>query len=112
VPIYNSWLLAEIAGKPGWWGLLVFVAVVPFVGWIVATIISLIIALGVAKNFGKSGAFGVIGLWLFSPIGYCILGFGDAQYQGESAASAPQSGAPVAPTAPTDQAGPDSEEKQ
>lgn len=104
VPVYNGWLLAEIAGKPGWWGLLVFVGVVPFVGWIAATIISIIIALGVAKNFGKSSAFGVVGLWLFSPVGYCILGFGDSRYQGPSGvpdAPLPQSGAPVTPEAPT-----------
>lgn len=75
VPIYSQWVLAEIAGKPGWWALLQFIPIVNIV-------ITLLIALGVARNFGKGPAFGVIGLLLFSVIGYLILGFGSATYRG------------------------------
>jgi hypothetical protein len=85
IPFYNSWVMAEVAGKPGWWGLLPLLAFIPFVGWIVAIVISIIIALGLAKNFGKSEVFGIFGLWLFSIIGYMILGFGSATYQGAGA---------------------------
>lgn len=92
VPFYNTWVLCEIAGRPGWW---MFLQLIP----IVNLVVTIIIALDIAKKFGKSGAFGIFGLWLFSIIGYAILAFGDAEY--ESAAAAPaESQAPVAPQAP------------
>ncbi len=40
----------------------------------------ILVGLGVAKNFGKSDAFGV-GLGLLGFVFYPILGFGNAQYQ-------------------------------
>jgi hypothetical protein len=40
----------------------------------------------VAEKFGKSSAFGIFGLWLFAPIGYLMLGFGDAKYKTAAAA--------------------------
>lgn len=82
VPFYNAWVLAEIAGKPGWWGLgIILVNLVPFVGPAISLVVSLLISLEIAKKFGKSPVFGVVGLWLFSLIGYLILAFGDAKYQ-------------------------------
>lgn len=75
VPIYSQWVMAEIGGKPGWWALLMFIPIVNIV-------ISLLISLGVARNFGKSDVFGIFGLWLFSVIGFPILGFGSATYRG------------------------------
>lgn len=98
VPVYNSWVLAEIAGKPGWWGLLPFVAFVPIIGWIAAIVVTIIIAVGVARNFGKSDAFGVVGLFIFSFIGYMILGFGSATYKGASVPTTPA--APMMPSQP------------
>ena len=76
IPIYNIYTLVKVSGNSGWFVLLYFIPVVNI-------IISVIVALGVAKNFGKSGVFGFVGLWLFSLIGYLILGFGSAQYVGE-----------------------------
>jgi hypothetical protein len=73
IPIYNFIVQCEIVGRPLWWVLLGFI---PFVN----IVISLIIAIDTAKVFGKSPAFGVLGLWLFSVIGYIVLGFGDASY--------------------------------
>jgi len=52
--------------------------IIPFVNFI----ITLLANLGMAKNFGKSAAFG-IGLWLLGPIFLLILTFGDAKYQGQ-----------------------------
>ena len=72
VPIYNVMVMAEIAGKPNWWGLL---CLIPFVGWI----FGIIITAGVAKNFGQG--IGMTILMIFG-IGWLILGFGSAQYQG------------------------------
>ena len=74
IPIYNLIVLLEIAGKPLWWIILFFI---PLANLIAA----ILVGLGVAKNFGKSDAFG-IGLGLLGFIFYPILGFGDAQYQG------------------------------
>ncbi len=76
IPVYNVYVLAKVAGRPGWW---VVLYLIPLVNVIVHAIVSM----DVARNFGKSKAFGLVGLWLFSVIGFLILGFGDAQYQGE-----------------------------
>lgn len=73
IPIYNIYILTKIAGKPGWWVLLMFVPVVNF-------IISILLSLALATNFGKSAGF-AIGLLLLPFIFYPILAFGDAQYQ-------------------------------
>jgi len=78
IPIYNIYLILKVAGRPGWWILLYLI---PIVGLIVHIVVSL----DVAKAFGKSAAFGIIGLWLFSAIGFLILGFGDAKYAGAPA---------------------------
>ncbi len=75
IPFYNIYIMLKIAGRPGWWLILFFI---PFVN--VVTIA--IVAIDIAKAFGKGTAFGIFGLWLFSFIGYMILGFGDAEYQG------------------------------
>lgn len=77
IPIYNIYILLKVVGRPGWWILLYLI---PFVN----IIVHLVVALDAAKSFGKSSVFGVIGLWLFSFIGYMIVGFGDAKYKGPS----------------------------
>jgi hypothetical protein len=82
VPIYNAWTLAEIAGKPGWWGLVLSLApIVPLLGPVVSMVLALLIAIEVAKKFGRSTTFGVVGLWFFSLVGYLILAFGKDTYQ-------------------------------
>ena len=73
VPIYNLITLCKIAGRPGWWFILLLL---PFVGFIVL----IIVGLDVAKKFGKGQGFGV-GLGLLPMIFYPILGFGSAQYR-------------------------------
>lgn len=89
IPIYNSWTLAEIAGKPGWWGLAPLVYLIPIIGWmfgwIVVLIFYVIIALELAKKFGKDTTFAVVWLIIFSIVGILILGFGDAKYEGKVA---------------------------
>ena len=84
IPIYNIYILCQIAGKPGWWIILFFIP-------IVSIVMSLLVNLEVAKNFGKGAGYG-IGLWLLPFIFYPILGFGDAQYIGSQ-----QQGFPVQP---------------
>ena len=72
VPIYNIVVLLDIAGKPWWWILLMFI---PLVNLVVA----ILVAVALAKNFGKGTGF-AIGLIFLGFIFYPILGFGDAQY--------------------------------
>jgi hypothetical protein len=74
IPIYNVIVLLKIAGKPAWWIILLLIPVVNFV-------ISILVAAGLAKNFGKGTGF-VVGLVLLPFIFYLILGFGSAQYHG------------------------------
>jgi hypothetical protein len=78
IPIYNLYIMLKIVGRPTWWILLFLIPLVNFV-------IAIILALDLAKAFGQSGAFGFFLLFLFSPIGYLILGFGSASYHGPAA---------------------------
>ena len=79
IPIYNLIILLKIAGRPAWWFLLMLIPIVNIV-------ISLIVAIDVAKSFGQSTVFGVVMLWLLSNIGYLVLAFGSAKYIGPAAA--------------------------
>ena len=76
IPIYNSILILEIAGRPLWWIVLMFIPIVNIV-------VSIIVYIDVAKNFGKDVGFG-IGLVFLPFIFVPILGFGDAVYEGQS----------------------------
>lgn len=73
IPIYNAYLLCKIAGRPGWWVLLMLIPIVSFV-------IAIIVSIDIAKNFGKGVGF-ALGLIFLGFIFYPILGFGDAQYR-------------------------------
>lgn len=73
IPVYNMYLLiTEIAKKPWWYLLLLFVPIANLV-------IMIIVGIEVAKAFGKGTGFGV-GLALLSFVFYPLLGFGDAVY--------------------------------
>ncbi len=91
IPIYNVYVLLKIVGRPVWWLLLLLI---PFVNFV----ISIILAIDLAKSFGKGGAFGFFGLFLFGFIGYPILGFGKATYVGPRGSSTSQT--PTAATPP------------
>lgn len=73
IPIYNIYVLTQIARRPGWWVLLMFIPIVNFV-------VGIILSVDVARAFGKGTGFGV-GLALLGFIFYPILGLGDATYQ-------------------------------
>ena len=76
IPIYNAYVLCKIAGKSGWWVLLMMI---PIVGIICA----IIVTLGVAQNFGKGIGFG-LGLVFLPFIFYPMLAFGNARYGGST----------------------------
>ena len=79
IPIYNGIVLLEIAGKPLWWIILFFIPCVNI-------IIAILVAMEVAKNFGKGAGFG-LGLAFLPFIFYPILGFSDARHQPVAAAA-------------------------
>lgn len=73
IPIVNVFILVKIAGYSAWMGLLYLIPIVNIV-------FSIFVALRTGERFGKGGAFSIFLLWLFSVIGYLILGFGSAKY--------------------------------
>jgi hypothetical protein len=75
IPIVNLIVVIKVAGLSGWWVLLYLVPIANIV-------LSIVVAVRLAKNFGKGGAFGFFLLWLLSIIGYFILGYGSAKYVG------------------------------
>jgi hypothetical protein len=75
IPIYNMLVFLEIIGRPWWWLLLMFI---PFVNFV----IGIVVAIDLGKAFGKDAGYSIILLWLFSLIGYLILGFGKDKYLG------------------------------
>ena len=81
VPIYNMIILMKVVGRPAWWFLLCCLPLINFV-------IFILVALDLAKSFGKSAAFGVVMLCLLAPIGFLMLGFGSARYLGPAAPAA------------------------
>lgn len=78
IPIYNLVVVLRIIGRPMWWILLLLI---PIINIFAAAIISI----DLAKSFGKGTGFG-IGLWLLGFIFGPILAFGNATYEGPSAA--------------------------
>lgn len=78
VPIYNLIVLLEIINKPLWW---IILLLIPFVNFIFL----IIITHNLSTVFGQG--IGTTLLLIFLPfIGYPMLGFGSAQYQGARAA--------------------------
>ena len=74
IPIINILAIMKIAGKPWWWALLLLIPIVQlFVIFIVMS--------NVASAYGKGLGF-TLGLIFLAPLFWCILGFGDARYQG------------------------------
>ena len=80
IPFYNAYILLKIAGRPGWWLVLLLI---PFVN----IVIMLLVAIDIAKSFGQSAVFGVVLLFLLNGIGYLVLGFGKYRYVGPAAAA-------------------------
>lgn len=73
IPLVNAFVLVKIAGFSAWMGLLYFIPIVNLIFYI-------IVALRVGKGFGQGAVFSIFLLWLFSAIGYLILGFGSSTY--------------------------------
>jgi hypothetical protein len=78
VPLYNTYVILKIVGRPGWWLILYFIP-------IVNVVVGIIVYLDLAKSFGKGVGFG-LGLFFLSFVFIPILGLGEAQYLGPVAA--------------------------
>lgn len=76
IPILNFLYLLDIADKPTWWVILMFLPVIH-------VIVGIIVTIDVAKNFDKGAGFG-IGLVLLPFVFWPLLGFGDAHYVGDT----------------------------
>lgn len=72
IPLYNMYVMFEIAGMNGWMFLLTFVPIANI-------IIQIMLYLNLAKKFGKSTGF-AIGLILLNPIFLLMLAFGNTEY--------------------------------
>jgi hypothetical protein len=93
VPFYNIYTEFKIAGLNPWLFLLMLI---PFVNFVVA----IIVALKLGERFGKSGVWSFFLLFLISPIGFLILGFGKDQYIPVPQYAAANAYAPPPPPAP------------
>ena len=69
IPLVNYFFLAMAAGKPAWWGILMFVPIVNIVVWFM-------VCIALAHRFGRGTGFG-IGLALLPIIFFPVLGFND-----------------------------------
>lgn len=78
IPIYNSVVMFQICGMNPW---LLLLAIIPFVNFVTAPILAILINVNLAKKFGKGGGFAV-GLIFLNFIFTLILAFGDSEYQG------------------------------
>jgi hypothetical protein len=81
VPIYNLVVLFQIAGKPVWWIVFLFIPCVNIVGFVFV----IIAEMELAKRFGKDPVYG-LGLAFLGFIFWPMLGFGSARYRGPRAA--------------------------
>ncbi len=80
IPIYNIIVLLKIVGREWWWVILFIIPIVGFIIWI-------IVALDLAKAFGRGTGFG-LGLIFLTPLFALILGFGSDSYRGTPATAA------------------------
>lgn len=73
VPIYNIYVLVQIAGRPAWWFVLLFVPIIDIV-------VALILCIDIGRKFGKNIIFSFILLFMFSLVGAMVIAFDDSRY--------------------------------
>lgn len=71
IPIYNYIVLLEIIDRPMWWIVLLLCT---------GPIGMILVGMDMGENFGKSKGWGAVLLGILAPIGYAMVGFGDATY--------------------------------
>lgn len=75
IPIYNLYLLTQVAQKPGWWVIMFFIPIANIV-------FSILLYNEIAKRFGQGVGF-TIGLFFLPAIFFMLLGFGNYTYKAE-----------------------------
>lgn len=89
VPIYNTWVFLELGGQKGYWVLLNFLAIIPFIGWIASiafVVFSAMAAYNIGLTLGKGGVWVV--LYIFLPIiWFAVLAFDSSQWRGRNSSS-------------------------
>ena len=79
IPFYNMWTLFEISGFSG---AKIFFGFIPCAGPIILLVFEIKAAISLSIKFHKPGVFSL--LLVFLPVvGYSILGFGNAKYDGK-----------------------------
>lgn len=76
IPFYNSYVLFEISGYPGWY---IFLGFIPFIGSIILLVLQIMAYLSLSKKFHKNEVFGIL-MVFFPYICYPILAFSDVTY--------------------------------
>jgi hypothetical protein len=73
VPFYNLYVLVKVAGRSGWWMLLLFIPLVNL-------IVGIVLAFDLARRFGHGAGY-ALGLIFLTPLFVLLLGFGGDGYQ-------------------------------
>jgi hypothetical protein len=93
IPIYSTYVLLKIIGRPGWWLLLFLIPLVNIV-------ILIIMMNDLSKSFGHGVGF-TLGLLFLSLIFVYILAFGSSTYRGPAGGTAASPAPPPPPPMPT-----------
>ena len=79
IPIYSTYILLKVVGRPGWWLILFIIPLVNLV-------ILIIVMNDLSKSFGHGVGF-TLGLLFLSIIFVYILAFGASTYRGPAGAT-------------------------
>jgi hypothetical protein len=93
IPIYSTYIMLKVIGRPGWWLLLFLIPIVNFV-------ILIIVLNDLSKSFGHGAGF-TVGLIFLSIIFLFILAFGSSTYRGPAASAGAVASPPPPPPIPT-----------
>jgi hypothetical protein len=92
IPIYSTYILLKVIGRPGWW---LFLFLIPFVNFVIYIIVSN----ELSKSFGHGVGF-TFGLIFLSIIFLFILAFGSSTYRGPAGGPGAAASPPPPPPMP------------
>jgi hypothetical protein len=93
IPIYSTYILLKVVGRPGWWLILFIIPLVNLV-------IYIIMMNDLSKSFGHGVGF-TLGLLFLSIIFVYILAFGSSTYRGPAGSPGASIAPPPPPPMPT-----------
>jgi len=92
IPIYSTYILLKVIGRPGWWLLLFLIP-------LVNVVIYIIMMNDLSKSFGHGVGF-TLGLLFLSIIFVYILAFGSSTYRGPAGGTVSAMSPPPPPPMP------------